>query len=563
MVMGKLVLFKAYRGDIDQGLSVILQIGDEGQPYHTEINGNLPPIPEISQYYQDWQSIYLSLRTARRLEATTEEFTHIGDAYQDCLKAADLLGNSLNNWLNSNEFRPVKERLLENLSKSDEVRIILQVDNILMRLPWHLWDFFERYPKAELALGTQNYAPVDKLSPTTGKVRILAILGNSYGIDVDKDRALLEQLPNAEVQFITEPKRNEISEQLWEKNWDILFFAGHTSTKGRTGNIFINPTASLNIDELKNGLRKAIQRGLHLAIFNSCDGLGLAQQLADLQIPQVIVMRQPIPDKVAQEFLKYFIGVFSQGESLYLSVRNARQRLKDELENDYPCASWLPVIFQHPAIVPFAWKQSQSLQESDRKLQHKSGGRCIKVGCLIKIFGCLLLTVGITLTLKEIVKISVRNMPRVGNIATRSLPERQEEVKKSAPFIPIIPKHSIIDRPFSIDGIYRNFKLRYSISEVVYESTLKMKGDSGTMLTKFFDKNTNKTEIIEQTIKLEQSSTGLLLLGFDPVYPDTQIPYPNYAADKFIIEFNRDGSFNWTTCDDAGNCSDVEVENLL
>ncbi|MDZ8262889.1 CHAT domain-containing protein [Nostoc sp. ChiQUE01b] len=536
--MAKLVVFKAYQGDFNQGFCVILQIGDEGQPFHTEINGNLPPIPEISQYYQDWRSIYLSLGTPRRLEAATQEFTHLGDAYQDCLNAADLLGNSLNNWLNSNEFRPVKEKLLENLSKSDEVRVILQVDNILMRLPWHLWDFFELYPKAEIALGRQNYAP---LSPflEISKVRILAILGNSSDIDIKKDRQLLQQLPNAEVHFLPEPKRSEISEQLWDKNWDILFFAGHSHTESMTGKIYINPNDSLNIDELKNCLRKAIQGGLQLAIFNSCDGLGLAQQLADLQIPQVIVMREAIPDKVAQEFLKFFLGLFSKGESLYLSVRNARQRLKDELEKDYPCASWLPVIFQHPGAIPFTYPRFEHQQNSGRKY--------IRVGCVVTILGFLSvsLTFGAFISKKSIDSSISMNAP-------------PQSIKSPTPLATLAPGTS----SRSIDDIYGNFKLRYSFSEVVYESTLKMKGDSGTLLTKFFDKNTNQTKIVEQSIKLEQSSTGLLLLGSDPVYPGTQTPYPNYVADKFIIELNPDGSFNWKTCDDTWNCADVEVEKL-
>jgi hypothetical protein len=54
-------------------------------------------------------------------------------------------------------------------------------------------------------------------------------------------------------------------------------------------------------------LKRAITQGLKLAIFNSCDGLGLADYLTDLQIPQTIFMREPVPDRVAHEFLKNFL----------------------------------------------------------------------------------------------------------------------------------------------------------------------------------------------------------------------------------------------------------------
>jgi CHASE2 domain-containing sensor protein len=82
----------------------------------------------------------------------------------------------------------------------------------------------------------------------------------------------------------------------------------------------------------------------------------LAQELADLHIPQVIVMREPIPDAIAQEFLRHFLFAFSHGQSLYASVREARERL-EKLEDDYPCATWLPVICQNPAVEPTTWQE--------------------------------------------------------------------------------------------------------------------------------------------------------------------------------------------------------------
>ncbi|MHC5833905.1 MAG: CHAT domain-containing protein, partial [Nostoc sp.] len=88
---------------------------------------------------------------------------------------------------------------------------------------------------------------------------------------------------------------------------------------------------------------KAVSKGLQLAIFNSCDGLGLASQLGDLHIPQIIVMREPVQDLVAQEFLKNFLQKFSSGESLYLAVRESREKLHG-IEDKYPCAVCLPII---------------------------------------------------------------------------------------------------------------------------------------------------------------------------------------------------------------------------
>jgi CHASE2 domain-containing sensor protein len=272
----------------------------------------------------------------------------------------------LSAWLNSEGFRPIDKRLREELNPDEAIRFLIRTDDEhLQKLPWHLWDFFERYPKAEVALSATKIERPTTLTPAThtAKVRILAILGHSEGINIDADRQLLENLPNAETVFLVEPNREEINDQLWEQPWDIIFFAGHSETSGDTGRIYLNQIDSLTIDELWYALKKAVERGLKLAIFNSCDGLGLARRLDDLQIPQMIVMRELVPDEVAQKFLKYFLKAFASGQPLYLAAREARERLQG-LESKFPCASWLPVIFQNPAEVPPTWEDLRDEPES-------------------------------------------------------------------------------------------------------------------------------------------------------------------------------------------------------
>jgi WD40 repeat protein len=115
-----------------------------------------------------------------------------------------------------------------------------------------------------------------------------------------------------------------------------------------------NKTDSLTLKELKYALEKAVSKGLKLAIFNSCDGMGLGFELQQLHLPQAIVMREPVPDEIAQDFLRHFLPEFARGQSLYLSEREARLRLHGR-EDEFPGASWLPVIFQSPATTPPTW----------------------------------------------------------------------------------------------------------------------------------------------------------------------------------------------------------------
>ena len=353
--MNKLAVLRL-DGNLDRGVKVTLEIGPDGDRPKAENCGYLPPAPDMVTQYRHWLSTYRSLGVGTRIKPQGIDYGgSINDLLEECLKSATELGDRLNTWLKSSEFLTVREKLLEQLAPADTTRILIKANDIkLHQLPWHSWDVLERFTKAEIALSPlENQEPPP--APRGKKVKILAILGNSEGINIEKDRALLEELPQADITFLVEPSREEVNDKLWEQPWNILFFAGHSQTVGEKGRIYINQTDSLTIKELRKGLQKAIERGLSLAIFNSCDGLGLARELADCQMPQIIVMREPVPDKVAQEFLKFFLQGFSKGVPLYLAVRDARERL-EKLEGEFPKASWLPVICQNPAATPPTWQ---------------------------------------------------------------------------------------------------------------------------------------------------------------------------------------------------------------
>jgi len=359
--MGKRVILTLMPGSFEEGFPVILRIREDGATAETGIQvlGKLPPAPNILELFKQWQSAYRQMVMPHsRIKAKPVQVTNFS-----CRELSSQLAERLNDWLNSGsrEWQKIRDRLQQNLNETDEIQVIIETDDLRLRqLPWHLWDLFsEHYTLAEIALSAPEYQPPRcRTAILTDKVKILAILGNSTGIDVQKDRAILEHLPDAETTFLVEPQRQELNNQLWDQKWKVLFFAGHSSSQveGKTGQIYINQTDSLSLAELKNALRRAIEQGLQLAIFNSCDGLGLAQSLGDLHIPQVIVMREPVPDLVAQEFLRHFLVTFSGGQSLYASVREARERLQ-KLEGEYPCATWLPVICQNPAQVPTTWQE--------------------------------------------------------------------------------------------------------------------------------------------------------------------------------------------------------------
>jgi CHASE2 domain-containing sensor protein len=360
--MSKLIVINLEKGNLNDGFSpVTAQLWETNNSRPIKFTGSLPPAPEIAELYKRFQIIYQAIykrfviRSGLEIESTG--LTNVSEV--EFSEVQEQLYKTINSWLNSDLFRPIDQKLREKLALDEEFQVIIEAsDHLLRRLPWHLWNFVERYQLCEVAISTPKYERVIPLpKQKTNKVRILAILGNSQGIDIQQDRNILEQLPGASTVFLVEPSRQELDKWLWDdQGWDILFFAGHSHSEDDRGHIHINPTSSLTITELKNALNHAIARGLKIAIFNSCDGLGLGRQLTDLQIPQIIVMREEIPDLVAQEFVKHFLGAFSEGQSFYLAVRYARSRLQG-LEEEFPGASWLPVIFQNIAEETLNWQE--------------------------------------------------------------------------------------------------------------------------------------------------------------------------------------------------------------
>lgn len=340
-------------GDLHQGAAVALEIRAAGETL-ARTRGRLPPQGELSQAYQTWRSRYQQLWFPFRLGEPAEQprYSAPRDLAAALNTAATDLSRALNAWLRAEDFRPVREKLLEKLAPSDEIQLHLQVeDAAIRRLPWHRWDFFERYPLAEPALSAPAYERIVGQPSPRSRPRLLAVLGHRSGIDVERDRQLLQQIPQLDSVFLSEPSRAELDAQLWDATgWDLFFFAGHSRSlaDGSSGSLELNDRDSLAPRDLDRALSHAVRCGLQVAIFNSCDGLGLARQLESLQIPQIVVMREPVPDRVAQDFLQHLLRALAGGRSLYLAVREARERLQ-VLEDQCPCATWLPAICHNPS----------------------------------------------------------------------------------------------------------------------------------------------------------------------------------------------------------------------
>jgi CHASE2 domain-containing sensor protein len=368
----EIFLLTINREEVEQKISVSLWLGND-RGYSPTIDGKLSTIPdEVRDLYQEWQSIYQNVESSR-IKATIEQpqqpiqdsFWNYRANYQNI---EEKLETAINSWLNhdrSETWHKVRDEIIKRIQsakdRGKEIIVTIRTENdTLKQLPWHLWDILDE-SHAEVVCSLGTWQPPQQLESeierdsTERIINILAIKGGGEDIKTETEEQIwrsLEEKYRVKVTWLKQPQLKQF-ETLWQKKWDLLYFAGHSNTqtiadRGEKGYIYINDNQYITTGDLKKTLTKASLNGLKLAIFNSCNGFGIAEDLSDLniQIAQVVFMREQIPDNIASQFLDFFLKAFTTGRSLSSSVREARIKLKEcsESKKYLPGISLMPVI---------------------------------------------------------------------------------------------------------------------------------------------------------------------------------------------------------------------------
>ncbi|MGC1246096.1 MAG: hypothetical protein WA865_07790, partial [Spirulinaceae cyanobacterium] len=193
--MDKLVTIKL-NGDLHQGFRVSLEVGKQNQLPEIETCGYLPKSPELAHCLtQHWDHQYRSLGSPARLKAKRVIYDgSLNKKLEACQKSSLQLRGLFNQWLNSEQFLLLDKRIREALSRDEEIKFLVRSEDAnLQKLPWHLWDLVERYPQAEVVMGS-FYLERNKIATPVfnrSKLRVLAILGHSEGININADRQYL------------------------------------------------------------------------------------------------------------------------------------------------------------------------------------------------------------------------------------------------------------------------------------------------------------------------------------------------------------------------------------
>ncbi|MEQ8382147.1 MAG: CHASE2 domain-containing protein [Coleofasciculus sp. A1-SPW-01] len=341
--------------------------------------GERPPILAKLKYPGELDDLYRNWRASYERSYGVPLRAEIQDDFSFTPKQVDWKNRSeeakaalLENfyqWLGSVELLPIRDEIQsvtfnklsdKKLWKGNNncVDLLIACDSPdLARLPWEMWEIA---PKdlvhiSRTAINAGNKVIEAGTIPQRGKPRILAILADATELDLNKDKQAVRLLKKVatvdEVKLESEDIKKDFIERLLDdRGWDALIFAGHSNETALTGGkLELAPGVTLSISEIEDQLTEAKNRGLRVAIFNSCNGICIAESLIRLGLSQVVVMREKIHDTAAHQFLHKLC----QGLAEYKDIQTAIWETCEYFETEkyaYPSAYLIPSLFRHPSL---------------------------------------------------------------------------------------------------------------------------------------------------------------------------------------------------------------------
>jgi CHASE2 domain/CHAT domain len=366
-----------------------------------QLNSTLHYPVALTESYEEWRRLYISFyKTAQMPLASSLNSPHntplrgralaqgsltpTTDWHTKLVEAETRLLNDFHRWLRSAELFSIRAEIARYSQDSTTINshglnVFLTCTPLdLARFPWEAWEISTDFA----ATGTIRIVrtPANIRTETTarktlqrrGKARILTILGDDTGLNFQLDREAVRSMSRiADIHFVGwQPGQTptDVKEQIQqaiahEQGWDVLFFAGHSNETQMTGGeLAVAPNISILVQEIAPQLVAAKERGLQFAIFNSCSGLSIAESLIGLGLSQVAVMREPIHNRVAQEFLVRFLQTLANHHDVRDALLSACQMFRLEKNLTYPSAYLIPSLFCHPGAKLFrieraGWKR--------------------------------------------------------------------------------------------------------------------------------------------------------------------------------------------------------------
>ncbi len=197
--MGKVIVLK-FNGDLThsgfQVNSTVQVESDRSDHSYTlqtlaDIQGSLPADSLLPQQVEEWQNKYRNLGNnffrIKKVEIQVQ--SNWLQRRRECKESAQQLKKLFDSWLESSEFRRVDRQIREKITSDEEIRFLIRTDDPKVhQLPWEEWDLIKNYPNVEVVFGPTESKHNHSFSQSVlrGRLKILAILGNIQGIEIEE-----------------------------------------------------------------------------------------------------------------------------------------------------------------------------------------------------------------------------------------------------------------------------------------------------------------------------------------------------------------------------------------
>ena len=375
------------QGQIESGFSSVnIEFKQQGRKQSVN-QCSLAPTPELRALLNQWQLLYqielnspqnhphsdpftesdrMLMLSPTANTATFDDATITNSSVQDIEKLKDYFKRLINDWLAQGSFGQIIGELRSKLDPQAVIVVtIVAEQQSIWQLPWHFWNFFESYPHACEVFSKPNFNNITDPQPQrNGRVNILGVFGQDPRLEINP--GFIPNLSEVKSKLFglpgdSRPALREIADALGNFQSDIFVFFGHGDTQSfnqtdSLGFVYLDDDTPIEIRRLRDTLKEAVDRGLQIAIFSCCRGLGLADRLSDVNLPYMTVMREKIPNLTAQSFLADLLRFYSQGVSFPEAFRSARAQMILSEDSFAYFADWLPILFHNPLSHAVTWQ---------------------------------------------------------------------------------------------------------------------------------------------------------------------------------------------------------------
>lgn len=345
----------------------------------------IPYTETLTAHYHSWQKAYLAYYRSLSSDMRGRAESGVGkmpdrDWRAELVKEEAMLLAEFNRWLKHEKLNKIRdvisrcaievqaERKSKQKDESAFVNLFItchpgeESSLDLAKLPWEGWEVGREFNELmdgqtiRIARKPTSIQAGTVKRPRRDRLRVLAIFGDDTQLDFKSEKAELNKVSGAYIRIVDRhscPATIDLQEYICREiadseGWDILFFAGHSNeARVVNGELSIAPGKALMIHEIAPQLKAAKEQGLQFAIFNSCKGLDIANALIELGLSQVAIMREPIHNSVAEQFLIAFLKAMINREDVHSAVLFACEQFKDS-RITYPSAHLIPSLFRHP-----------------------------------------------------------------------------------------------------------------------------------------------------------------------------------------------------------------------